>query len=268
MSPRQSQDPAPAPATVTIPRVGAGSSLTQQVLEAMVSAIRVGTFADGRLPPEDQLASQLGVSRTTVRRALQSMEQIGLIERRPGRGTHLRTHARPDLLALHGLVPFPTLLRELGHEVVSKVSWRLLDHVPPELAMHTGGDDVDSESYELNVVLLADEVPAVQMVERFPTAALGSTPSDQDLQAGSILFLSERCFARPIDHALATLEPRVAGSASEENGDSGRTLDLEPGSPYLELQEVFYSGEEEPIAVSRVAINPAYITFSVFRRFL
>ena len=121
MSPRQSSQAVQAPAS--IPRVGAGSSLTQQVLEAMVSAIRLGTFTDGRLPPEDELASQLGVSRTTVRRALQSMEQIGLIERRPGRGTHLRTHARPDLLALHGLVPFPTLLRELGHEVVSQVSW-------------------------------------------------------------------------------------------------------------------------------------------------
>jgi len=267
MSRRQSTQVAP-PAPAPIPRVGAGSSLTQQVLEAMVSAIRVGTFADGRLPPEDELALQLGVSRTTVRRALQSMEQIGLIERRPGRGTHLRTHARPDLLALHGLVPFPTTLRELGHEVVSQVSWRLLDNIPPELAMHTGGEDGQGESYELNVVLLADNVPAVHMIERFPTAVLGSKPSDQDLQAGSILFLSERCFAHPIDHALATLEPRVVGDQSEDNGDSGRELDLEPGSPYLELHELFYSGEEEPLAVSRVAINPAYITFSVFRRFL
>ena len=134
--------------------------------------------------------------------------------------------------------------------------------------MHTGDEDGTSDSYELNVVLLADNKPAVQMIERFPTAVLGSKPSDQDLQAGSILFLSERCFAHPIDHALATLEPRVAGGKAEENGDSGHQLDLEPGSPYLELQEVFYSGEEEPLAVSRVAINPAYITFSVFRRFL
>lgn len=265
MTRRQSSEGVAPP--VSIPRVGAGSSLTQQVLEAMVSAIRVGTFADGRLPPEDELASQLGVSRTTVRRALQSMEQIGLIERRPGRGTHLRTHARPDLLALHGLVPFPTLLRQLGHEVASKVSWRLLPTCPPELALHIGGE-ATGESYELSVVLLADDVPAVQMVERFPAAVLGSTPSDHDLQAGSILFISERCFARPIDHALASLEPRVVGASGEENGDSGRELDLEPGSPYLELQEIFYSGEEEPLAVSRVAINPAYITFSVFRRFL
>lgn len=266
MTPRQ--PPETAQPTATVPRVGAGSSLTQQVLEAMVRAIRLGSFESGRLPPEDELATQLGVSRTTLRRALQSMEQIGLIERRPGRGTHLRTHARPGLLALHGLVPFPTLLREYGHEVASKVSWRLLDDLSPELATHTGRELESGESYELTVVLLADDVPAVRMVERFPADVLGSTPSDQDLHAGSILFLSERCFKLPIDHALATLEPRVIGGAEDEDGVIGRELDLEPGSPYLEMNEIFYSSDEEPLAVSRVSINPAFITFSVFRRFL
>ena len=252
-------------APVSVPRVGAGSSLTEKVLEAMVRAIRVGTFESGRLPPADELATQLGVSRTTVRRALQSMEQIGLIERRPGRGTRLRAHASPDLLALHGLVPFPTLLRELGHEVVSRVSWRLLDHVPPDLAMQTGRPSSES-SYELDVLLLADDVPAVRMVERFPVDVLGSQPSDQDMQAGSILFLSERCFAEQIDHALATIEPRVA--AGSEGDGAGSVLGLEPNSPYLALHEIFYSSEEKPLAISEVAINPAYVAFSVFRRFI
>lgn len=262
MTARQASEPLQAPAAV--PRVGAGSSLTRQVLEAMVSAIRLGTFESGRLPPEDELAEQLGVSRTTVRRALQSMEQIGLIERRPGRGTRLRIHARPDLLALHGLVPFPTLLRELGHDVVSQVSWRLLEHLPPDLAMHTGRDP-GGESYELNVVLLADGDPAVRMVERFPVDVLGSSPSDQDLQAGSILFISERCFAERIDHALATIDARVADGDPDE---AGAVLRLEPGTAYLALGEVFYSADEVPLAISEVSVNPRFITFSVFRRFL
>lgn len=250
---------------IPVPRVGGGASLTQQVLEAMVRAIRLGSFASGRLPPEDELAKQLGVSRTTVRRALQSMEQIGLIERRPGRGTKLRVHAKPDLLALHGLVPFPTLLRELGHDVVSKVSWRKLATTPPDLAVQLGRE-VSSGSYELDVVLLAGDDPAVTMLERFPTDVLGSTPSEHDLQAGSILFISDRCFAQKIDHAVATLEPRVVPAGDEE--DPGRGLDLPPGRPYLALHETFYSAEEVPLATSQVSVNPKYVSFSVFRRFL
>lgn len=247
-----------------IPRVGATASLTQQVLDAMVRAIRAGSFPSGRLPPEDDLAIQLGVSRTTLRRALQSLEQIGLLERRPGRGTRLRAHARPDLLALHGLVPFPTLLRELGYDVASQVTWRLHPTVPRELALQLERE-VTGGSYELDVVLLANDEPAVRMIERFSADVLDATPSDEDLQTGSILLTSERCFREKIDHALATIEPCVV---SRKNNDPGRKLGLPPGNPYLALHERFFSAEEIPLATSEVSLNPKYISFSVFRRFL
>lgn len=248
-----------------IPRVGSGTSLTRQVLEAMLSAIQRGVFESGRLPPEDELARQLGVSRTTVRRALESMEQIGLIARRPGRGTRLRVHNGASLLALHGLVPFPTLLRELGHEVSSHVTWRGFDAVAAQLSQRLGRQ-TDGGGYELDVLLLADGQPAVHMLERFPTDVLERSPSDQDLQAGSILFVSERCFRDPIDHAVATLEPSVVSREAQDSG--GTALKLDPGSPYLALQETFFSADDFPLASSDVALNPAFVSFSVFRRFL
>jgi GntR family transcriptional regulator, transcriptional repressor for pyruvate dehydrogenase complex len=40
-----------------------------------------------RLPSEQALAEQLGVSRVSIRQALHELEQRGLIDRRPGRGT-------------------------------------------------------------------------------------------------------------------------------------------------------------------------------------
>lgn len=50
-----------------------------------------GTLAPGeRLPSEQALAQQLGASRVSVRQALRELEQRGLIDRRPGRGTTVR----------------------------------------------------------------------------------------------------------------------------------------------------------------------------------
>ena len=45
-----------------------------------------------QLPTETNLASQLYVSRTTIRNALKFLEQEGKIERTPGRGTIVRQH--------------------------------------------------------------------------------------------------------------------------------------------------------------------------------
>lgn len=44
-----------------------------------------------RIPPEPELAAQLNVSRSTIRQALASLEQSGLVVRTPGKGTFVAT---------------------------------------------------------------------------------------------------------------------------------------------------------------------------------
>src|ERR671918_154023 len=79
---------------------------------------------DHRLPSEEALADMLNVSRTTIRTALQGLEQDGIITRKRAVGTTINEHVRPTSLALHRLVGFDGLLREKGHQVEVEVSWR------------------------------------------------------------------------------------------------------------------------------------------------
>lgn len=62
-----------------------GHETTATKLKAMIAAGSLG--ADGRLPPERMLASDLGVSRRTIRRALEILESEGQVWRRQGAGT-------------------------------------------------------------------------------------------------------------------------------------------------------------------------------------
>lgn len=48
----------------------------------------------GRLPSERALAAELGVARNTLRQALRTLEEDGLLERYVGRGTFVRREAR------------------------------------------------------------------------------------------------------------------------------------------------------------------------------
>lgn len=71
------------------PRVApAGPKLGAQVAELLKRRILSGAFAPGdKLPPEVTLAAELDVNRFTVREAMTQLEQLRLIERRPGAGT-------------------------------------------------------------------------------------------------------------------------------------------------------------------------------------
>ena len=53
-------------------------------------AIETGVYADGdQLPPERQLATAFNAARSTIRKALNQLEESGLVVRRVGSGTYV-----------------------------------------------------------------------------------------------------------------------------------------------------------------------------------
>src|SRR5580693_3017888 len=64
------------------------ASRHEQVSHQLRDDLAAGRYGrEGRLPSEAQLARQFSVSRPTVARALQSLVEAGLVERRAGSGT-------------------------------------------------------------------------------------------------------------------------------------------------------------------------------------
>ncbi len=86
-------------------------SLRDQVVDAIRAAIVRGAFRPGEKVPEQELASELGVSRTPVREAIRILEEQGLVETRPKSGTFVTRVDHRD--ARDGLV-VRTALEELA----------------------------------------------------------------------------------------------------------------------------------------------------------
>jgi len=63
------------------------NSLKEQVIDAIRNAIIEGKFKPGEKIPEQELAEQLGVSRTPIREAIHILEQQGLVVIVPKSGT-------------------------------------------------------------------------------------------------------------------------------------------------------------------------------------
>lgn len=82
--------------------------LADSVIDEIKGMIGRGDLKEGdKLPNQNEFAAQLGVSRTVLREALQTLDQLGVIEQRPKYGTVIRTktallysdHLAPPLMA-------------------------------------------------------------------------------------------------------------------------------------------------------------------------
>lgn len=65
-------------------------SLSRQVLEEMERAIATGVWTVGeKIPPEPELMAHFGVSRNTLREAIQALIHSGVLQARQGDGTYI-----------------------------------------------------------------------------------------------------------------------------------------------------------------------------------
>ena len=71
-----------------------------QISERLIREIAAGHIADGaRLPPEREMATELGVAVGTLRKALADLEAKGMLERIQGSGNYVRH--RPQVASVY-----------------------------------------------------------------------------------------------------------------------------------------------------------------------
>ncbi|MFW8643003.1 GntR family transcriptional regulator [Rhizobium beringeri] len=104
---------------ITVSRTG--TTLWHQVGEALEAEIETGMYPGGsRLPTEPDLAKRFNVSRNTVRRAMATLEEKGLVRIEQGRGTFV--HERFLSFKISKRTRFSQNLRsqglEPGHELL------------------------------------------------------------------------------------------------------------------------------------------------------
>lgn len=75
-------------------------SVTTRAIDSIRAMIRSGELRPGdRLPPEQELADRLGVSRGSLREAVRALSQINVLDVRRGDGTYVTSLAPSELLS-------------------------------------------------------------------------------------------------------------------------------------------------------------------------
>jgi len=243
-----------------IGRVKSGfTTLTMATEEMLRQAIQDGKFPPGsQLPPEMELVGLLGVSRSTLREAMRTLEEQHLIVRKRGLGTYVSERSILKDLSINfgitemirqaGMLPGAdsiSLKREKASASIAK-------------ALHL---DESEMVMIIARVRTADQRPVVWSQDIIPEKILGDHSIETPfLETHSLYQYLETHLQIHISHGAAQIRPVAATAEIAEK------LNIHKGAPLLRFDQTDYDTNERPMLHSIEHHFPDAFVFIVNRR--
>lgn len=213
-------------ASAALARADGSQPLYQRLARALNEALEVGDNAESpAVPSERTLSARLGISRVTVRKALDELTHAGMVRRRQGARTVATKRVQKTLSKLTGfsdelrargsvpdhrwlsrqtVLPTPSEAMALGisgeDAVVRLVRVRTADGVPLAIERATvpqailpSGDLVDTSLYATLTALGAAPVRGMQRIRAGIMTQIDATLLEHEVGA-PLLIIERRCF--------------------------------------------------------------------------
>lgn len=211
-----------------------------------------------RLPRETELAELLGISRTQLRDTLSELEREGYITRRHGVGTVINRHVLRVRNRMDIEMEFCDIVRNCGYKPEIRLVWAgeiAADaRVAEKLKIDEGAPVLCKCS-----VCTADGMPAICWTDVVDKALVKRPYTKEDLDAVIFDFLRDFCNV----NAYMDLTELHAVVADEE---LAKTLGVAQGTPLLNMEEVDFDIEGNPIMYSDQYFAEGPIQHTVLRK--
>jgi GntR family transcriptional regulator len=230
-----------------------------QAIEAITEKIESGDLEPGtQLPPEDELAASLGISRSTLREALGHLETHGLIARRQGIGTFVSIPSGPGFFGgLERLEPFRYLALAAGEK-----------HSPVQKTVSTvaGNEEIaallnsppGTELVRIQTIEAIDDIRCMYFDDYFINTG-GLEEILSEYEESVLTYMFEECHP-----SLSHTRSEIFAIAADE--EIAGKLDIPVGKPVFNMVETYFASTGKILGVGFIYFVTDRFRFYVTRR--
>jgi GntR family transcriptional regulator len=217
-----------------------GSPVYIQIHNQIKKDIEAGVWAVGdRIPSERELALEFNVSRMTLRQAVQTLVEEGILERQVGAGTFVARKKVQEKMT--GVTSFTELMEEQGKKPSSRtVSYLVTTPSLSEMERLKLKDD--EKVLRMERIRYADEVPICFEVATLPYSLVKDYERNQITTS---LYRTLEESGRKIGHAQQSVSAQVASERIAEY------LNIKRSSAILRLRQITELGDGTPFEYVR-----------------
>lgn len=229
--------------------------LYDQLVDILTEKIEHEYRPGDMLPSERELSKYYGLSRTTVRLALQELERLGLVVRQHGRGTFVADRS-VQTTNLSQTYSFTEQMRELGRKPATTILEFSEIESDKNLASSLGVR-IGDKLFKIKRLRSADGVP--MMVERtyLPVRKFMSLKRPM-LEHESLYHVIEQYFHEKIRVAEEEFFASIARPAD------AHLLDISEGAPVLDLVRTTYNIGNEIIEYTLSVARADQFKYKIF----
>jgi GntR family transcriptional regulator len=236
-------------------------ALYLEVIEVLTKGIQEGKYPPGtKLPSEEQLAREMGISRVTLREALRALSEDGILARRHGSGTFIRDKKAMPVQDLSTILSISTMFKKAGleHQVLKADHRRMpaSQRIAGKLQIQAG-----EEVWEVERLRAIGGKPALYSFDYFPAGLVpaGEEERIKDYLFATYYFLSEVC-NQEIERGKCVLKPVLADERLQE------IMKLPRNTPLMYIEIIDLNPEQKPISYAREYYCADFFEFQVNRR--
>ncbi|QJX10025.1 GntR family transcriptional regulator [Rhizobium brockwellii] len=228
-----------------------------QLQKKLLDAIHGREFEQGsRFPSERELSEKFGTSRVTMRKAIDRLVQMGVLERRPRSGTYLPERLFDRPISEHASYSVSDVVEKAGHVPGSKLLY-FERKLAGKISAAKLEIDVETPIISIQRLRSVDGIPVCVEFIEIPAHLVPGLSASDVLENKSLYAYFRNVYHLSFRNKTSTISVHWATATEAE------FLNLPAGSPVLKFESVNVSNDGIPFEFLRSLNHPDHVSFSL-----